>query len=73
MNKKLNIAVVGAAGFGSYHLKAIFENPNANLVAICDINEEAAKKYSEMYGTSYTTSFDEILANYEITAISIPK
>lgn len=71
MNKKINIAVVGAAGFGSFHLKAIFENPNANLVAVCDINEEAAKKYSEMYGTSYTTSFDEILANDEITAISI--
>ena len=68
---KINVAVIGVNGFGRAHLRAFDANKNANLVAVCDINEEYAKELGEKYNVAYTTSFDEILENSEIDAESI--
>lgn len=68
---KINVAVIGVNGFGRAHLRAFDANKNANLVAVCDINEEYAKELGEKYNVAYTTSFDEILENSEIDAVSI--
>ncbi len=70
-NKVLKAAVIGVHGFGDYHIRAFLENQNAQLVMICDCNEDYAKKASEKYNIPYTTSYDEILANDEINAVSL--
>lgn len=71
MSKKINVAVIGVHGFGDYHLKGFHENINANVMAVCDINEAYAKEAGEKYGVPYTTDFEEILNNKEINAVSI--
>ena len=48
--KKLNIAVVGAGIYGKNHLDAYTANPNANLVAVCDLNKEITDRVSKEYG-----------------------
>ena len=70
-NKTLKAAVIGVNGFGDYHIRGFLENPNAQLVMICDCNEDYAKKASEKYNIPYTASYDEILANSEINAVSL--
>ena len=71
MDKIINVAVVGVNGFGRSHLRAFDANKNSNLVAVCDINEEYAKELGEKYNVAYTTSYDDIINNKEIDAISI--
>ena len=47
-NGKVNVAVIGAGGRGSASVRAIAKNPKAELVALCDVdNDRAAKIYAE--------------------------
>lgn len=71
MKNKIKVAVIGVHGFGSFHTEAFSKNENAELVGVCDINEEYAKECGEKYGVKYTTDYDEILNDPEITAVSI--
>lgn len=41
--------IVGAGFISEYHLAAIFRQSNAELVAVCDMNEQAAKKLVANY------------------------
>ncbi len=40
--KMLNVAVIGCGYFGSNHARIYEKLPNANLVAVCDFNQEMA-------------------------------
>ena len=53
MADPMRFAVIGINGQGRAHLKALKETPGAELVAVCDVNEEAAKARSEEYGVPY--------------------
>lgn len=75
MVKKVGYAVVGL-GVGTRHSDAAIESEYADLIAICDINEELLKEVKEDYKDSCPdllcyTSFDEMLKNPDIDAISI--
>jgi len=47
--KKLKIAVIGAGFWGRNHVRVLSELPQAELVAVCDINEQRAKMSAEKY------------------------
>ena len=60
--KKVKFAVVGVRGLGNSHVLAIRKTPEAELVAICDNNEEIAKKRAGEYGLDkYYTDFYEMI------------
>ncbi|MGC6457778.1 MAG: Gfo/Idh/MocA family protein [Akkermansiaceae bacterium] len=67
----LKIGVIGAGGMLQYHHGG-FVKAGAEVVAICDMSEEAAKVAAEKYGV-YTTYTDvaKMLANPEVDAVSI--
>ncbi len=48
-NSILRAGIVGAGFISDYHLQAISRQANAELVAICDMNEQAAKKLAAGY------------------------
>ena len=70
-NTKIKAAVIGVNGFGDFHIRGFLDNPHADLIMICDCNEEYAKKASEKYNIPYTTDYEEILNNSEINAVSL--
>ena len=45
MKKFLNMGVIGCSGMAEGHMTAIEKNPNAKLIAVCDIDLEKAKSY----------------------------
>ncbi len=63
-----NIALIGAGLIGTAHLKSIKGNPLAKVVAICDINMEAAQKLAGQYGARAYNNVDEMIANEQIDA-----
>ena len=58
----LRFAVVGCGNIGKRHAMHIQNNPWADLVIVCDIREESAKKLSEGYGCKYAIDYRKILS-----------
>ncbi|XEC97725.1 Gfo/Idh/MocA family protein [Paenibacillus tarimensis] len=68
----LKIAVIGAGSISEAHLQAYANNQEAEIYAICDLNEERAKEKADKYGASLVfTDYKELLSLPEIHAVSI--
>lgn len=75
MEKKIRIGVIGCGNFGNVHMKAIVPQKNAELVAICDVNEENLKLRAKQYDISEEncyTDYKELLKRDDIDAITVP-
>ncbi|HOL16360.1 MAG TPA: Gfo/Idh/MocA family oxidoreductase [Bacillota bacterium] len=70
-NKVLRMGVVGCGFFGQKHADIINQIPNARLVAVCDIQEDAARNAGRMFGVNNYTSCQEMLDKEQIDAVSI--
>lgn len=69
---KIKVGIIGAGSISESHMNSYQKNPDAEIVAICDLNEERAKAAAQKYGAAHTyTDYNELLANPEIDAVSI--
>ncbi|BBH24562.1 oxidoreductase [Paenibacillus baekrokdamisoli] len=70
--KKLKVAVIGAGSISDEHLKSYQNHPDVEIYAVCDLNEERAKRKGAQYGASKIyVSYQELLADKEIDAVSV--
>lgn len=73
--KKIGVCVVGL-GFvgGQAHAPSVNKIKNGNLVAVCDMNDKLATKYSTKYGCKKYLSVKEALKDPDIDAavIAVP-
>lgn len=70
--KSINVGVIGTGSISAMHLQSYQKHANANLLAVCDLNEERAQRAAEKYGaTKVFTDYNELLADPEIDAVSI--
>jgi len=71
LNHKLGYAVLGL-GVGMAHAEAAFESENADLVAICDINEKRLSDAAEAFpGATPYTDFEQMLSDPRVDIVSI--
>ena len=72
---KLKAAVIGVGGISHEHISAYLKNPEVELYAFCDINEERLYQKAEKYGVDKSrcyTDKDEMLAALpEIDIVSV--
>lgn len=69
---KINVAVIGLGSISEMHLKSYRRHPEAELYAVCDINEERARAKAAEYGVEVVyTDYRELLADKNIDAVSI--
>lgn len=66
--KKVRCGIVGLGQIGPMHCESVSQIENAQLVCVCDLDEEKAKKYAQMYHCDYTLSFDELIARTTSTS-----
>jgi myo-inositol 2-dehydrogenase / D-chiro-inositol 1-dehydrogenase len=66
----LKVALLGAGRIASVHATAITANPGSTLVAVSDINAEAAARLAAQYGAEARTT-DAILTDPSIDAVLI--
>lgn len=72
MENKIRIGVIGTGSISGVHLNAYKNNPNVEIYALCDINEERVKAAAEKYGvTRIFTDMHEMLKLEEIDAVSV--
>lgn len=69
---KLKIGIIGVGGISEAHIPAYLKNPNVELYAFCDINEERLNMMAEKYNiTRKFTDMHEMLKLGEIDAVSV--
>ena len=71
--KKIKIGVIGTGRIGKVHTETIAQNiPEAEILALADINISAAKKLGERFSiNSVSDDYKKVLANPEIDAVLI--
>ena len=69
INSVVKVGVVGIGGMGKKRVKFLRMNKNVEIVAICDITEEATK-LADLYDTSFLVkNYPEFLAIEEMDAV----
>lgn len=75
MAKKFKIGIIGCGGIANgKHMPSLAKQPNAELVAFCDIVEERAKEAAEKFGTpdaSVYTDYRELLKDRSIDIVHV--
>ena len=68
----LKVAVVGVGNIGSIHASVYRENPNTEIVAVCDIIEAKANEAAKKFGGRAFSSVKEMLdSGIELNLVSV--
>ncbi|WP_046174301.1 Gfo/Idh/MocA family protein [Domibacillus indicus] len=68
----LKIGVIGCGSIARHrHIPEYAANENVEIAAFCDIVEERAQEYAKQYNAIAYTSYEELLANEDIDAVSV--
>lgn len=69
--KKLGVAVVGTGFWGRNHARVFKELEETELIAVCDIDSEKAKKVARQFGVEAYTNVGKMLRRSDIEAVSV--
>ncbi len=69
--RKANMAVIGCGFWGKNHARIYNELENANLIAVADLNEDAACTLGERYGADHHGDPTDLIKRGDVDAISI--
>ena len=68
----IKIGIIGTGGISALHIDAYKKNPDIEIVALCDINEDILKKRSQEYNvTKCYVDYHDLLALDEVDAVSV--
>ena len=71
-NKKINFAIIGCGHIGTRHAEHIFNNKEANLIALCDVKINRAKKLGKKYNCPLVVkNYKNLLKNNSIDVVNI--
>jgi predicted dehydrogenase len=70
--KKLKCAVIGTGYLGKFHAEKYASLPNCELVAVVDINEQAAQTVAEKHGAKALTDYSSLLNTVDAVSIVVP-
>jgi len=71
MSNKIKVAVIGLGNMGKHHVRNYSQIPDAQLVAVCDLQEDIAAQFAEQYSCKAYSSIETMLENEDIDALSI--
>ncbi|PYI57292.1 Gfo/Idh/MocA family protein [Paenibacillus flagellatus] len=70
--RKTKVGIIGLGSWGGCHLEAFRSMPQAEVVAICDRNEERVRELADRYSIAHAyTNSEELLARDDIELVSI--
>ena len=70
---KIKIGIIGTGGISHFHMSGYKRlTDKAEVVALCDINEQRVKDYSKQYGiANYYLNFNEMFEKEKLDAVSV--
>ena len=69
---RMRAGVVGAGHMGQYHILALAELWDVELVAICDTDAERAREIATQYGTRAVETHQELAGLVDIATVAVP-
>jgi len=70
MAQPLRLAVVGAGHMGRFHAQAIAERPDADLVAVCDIDQGRARSLADEHGAEAVTAAADLAGRVDAAVVA---
>ncbi|MCW7462964.1 Gfo/Idh/MocA family protein [Leptospira limi] len=73
LNQKIaKVAIIGCGRVSGHHCRSVIETEGAELIAVCDLDENKANAYRDQYGAKSYTNYHKMLAeNPEINTVAI--
>jgi predicted dehydrogenase len=70
--KKVRMGIAGIGAMGQGHVGAFTENPNSEVIAICDQSKEWVETCKKNWGTKYAfTNWEDLVACDDVDAIAV--
>ena len=70
--EKVRVGMVGLGLVSTSHYKGYASHPDAEVVAVCDLNKTRAEEFAQTFGIPEVfTSYDEMLGKADINTIDI--
>lgn len=69
IQSRIKTAVVGVGYLGRFHAQKLASLPQNQLIGVCDINEDTAKKVSEELNVDYFTNYLDLLDKVDAVCI----
>lgn len=69
--KKISVAVIGVGTMGRHHARNFFEDEEADLVAVSDIDEKRGREIASRYNCDYFANYRQLLESRQVAAVSI--
>jgi predicted dehydrogenase len=69
---RMRAGVVGAGHMGQYHILALAELWDVELVGICDADPERAREIATQYGTRAVATHQELAGLVDIATVAVP-
>jgi predicted dehydrogenase len=71
-NNKVRVGIVGTGGIAYVHEAGYTEmGDHAQIVAVCDVNEEVARERAAPYEAKVYTDYRELIADADIDLVDI--
>jgi predicted dehydrogenase len=70
MGQTIKLALVGAGHMGKFHAQAITERPDAQLVAVCDVDEARAAAIAGPAGAKVVTDVRQLIGQVDAAVIA---
>ncbi|RLE82118.1 MAG: hypothetical protein DRJ51_02220 [Thermoprotei archaeon] len=68
----VNLAIIGAGGMGRAYIKAFKQMPEANVIAVVDVDEKRAREVAKEYGVpEYYSDWRKVVKKDEIDAVAV--
>ncbi len=72
MENKVRVGIIGVGSISEVHITGYKNDPRAEIVAFCDINEKLLKEKGEKHGVkNLYTDVNEMLKNEKLDAVSV--
>ena len=67
----VGMAVIGWGTWGANHCRTNVQHPHADLIAVCDADDDKARQAGETFGADYYTDYQEMLKDDRIGAVAV--
>ncbi|NLF41578.1 MAG: Gfo/Idh/MocA family oxidoreductase [Bacteroidales bacterium] len=71
MKKNIKFAIIGCGRIAYRHIEAIQANPQAELIALCDLSIDRAYERNKQAGVAVYQDYNEMLRNEDIDVVNI--
>jgi predicted dehydrogenase len=72
MAGRIRVGVVGVGYFGRFHVRHYAQHPDAELIAVVDIDKDAASKVAAEYGCQALTEHRQLIGLVDAVSIATP-